>query len=44
MLEMADPAQTAPNAPGYYPPNMLKRSLRSYLRSEGSQDLYGLKV
>jgi hypothetical protein len=42
-LETADPRQTEPDAPGYYPPNMLKRALRGYLRPNDYQDQYGLR-
>jgi hypothetical protein len=42
-LEAADPAQTAPSAPGNYPPNMIRRALGSFLRPNESQDMYGLK-
>src|SRR5580658_4173479 len=37
-LEAVDPAQTEPDAPGYYPPNMLKRALNAYLRSDDYRD------
>jgi hypothetical protein len=42
-IEPADSAQMQPGAPGYYPPNMIKRALGSYLSSDNSQDLYGLR-
>jgi hypothetical protein len=42
-VQPADPAQMAPDAPGEYPPNMLKRVLGSILDPNDYQDLYGLR-
>lgn len=39
----ADPAQTSPDAPGMYPPNMIKRELTSVLDPNDYQDIYGLR-
>jgi hypothetical protein len=41
-LEPSDPRQVEPDAPGYYPPNMIKRIIRAGVKGD-SQDLYGLK-
>jgi hypothetical protein len=42
-IEAADPAQMEPGAPGFYPPNMLKRELNSELRADDYRDQYGLR-
>lgn len=43
-LEAADPRQTEPDAPGFYPPNMLKHLLDAHLlRSDDYRDQYGLR-
>jgi hypothetical protein len=42
-LQSADPKQTEPDAPGSYPPNMLKRALGTYLHPNEYQDQYGLR-
>ena len=42
-IQPADPAQAAPDAPGEYPPNMLKRMLGSVLDPNNYQDLYDLR-
>lgn len=42
-LEPADLAQTAPDTPGEYPPNMLKRALGSILDPNNYKDIYGLR-
>ncbi len=42
-LGPADPKQTEPDAPGSYPPNMLKRALHAYLHKNQYQDQYGLR-
>lgn len=42
-IEAADPRQTEPDAPGSYPPNMLKRALDAFLRADDYSDKYGLR-
>jgi hypothetical protein len=42
-IEPADPAQMQPDAPGYYPPNMLKRMLAAHLFEDHVRNLYGLR-
>jgi hypothetical protein len=41
-LEPSDPAQMQPDAPGYYPPNMLKRSM-AILVADKAEDRFGLR-
>lgn len=41
-LELADPRQAEPGAPGFYPPNMLKRLFNAGMKKE-HQEMYGLK-
>jgi hypothetical protein len=45
MVEVAtaDPSQVAPDAPGYYPPNMIKRMLKPPLDANNYQEMGGLK-
>jgi hypothetical protein len=42
-LHAGDPHEVEPDAPGEYPPNMLKRSLRDMLNPQDHQDMYGLR-
>jgi hypothetical protein len=42
-LQAADPSQTTPNAPGSYPPNMLKRLRAAGLDPNVYTDQYGLR-
>jgi len=42
-LHAADPHEAGPDAPGEYPPNMLKRLLRDTFNPEGYQEQYGLR-
>ena len=42
-LHAGDPHEAEPDAPGEYPPNMLKRSLRDFLKPENYRDMYGLR-
>jgi hypothetical protein len=41
-IEPSDPAQMQPDAPGYYPPNMLKRSM-AILAADKGEDRFGLR-
>jgi hypothetical protein len=42
-LHAGDPHEAEPDAPGEYPPNMLKRALAGLLDANDYQDLYGLR-
>ncbi|HXN79502.1 MAG TPA: hypothetical protein VN869_01295, partial [Steroidobacteraceae bacterium] len=42
-LHAGDPHEAEPDAPGEYPPNMLKRALQDLLNPDDYQDLYGLR-
>src|SRR5215472_8216672 len=42
-LHAGDPHEADPDAPGEYPPNMLKRSLRDLLDPKDYKDMYGLR-
>ena len=42
-LHAGDPHEADPDAPGEYPPNMLKRSLRELLNPNDYKDMYGLR-
>jgi hypothetical protein len=42
-LHAGDPHEAEPDAPGEYPPNMLKRSLRDFLNPDDYRDMYGLR-
>jgi len=42
-LHAGDPHEAEPGAPGEYPPNMLKRSLRELLNPRDYKDMYGLR-
>jgi len=42
-LHAGDPHEAEPDAPGEYPPNMLKRSLRDLLDPKDYKDMYGLR-
>ena len=42
-LHAGDPHEAEPDAPGEYPPNMLKRSLQEQLDPRGYKDMYGLR-
>jgi hypothetical protein len=42
-LHAGDPHEADPDAPGEYPPNMLKRSLTGLLDANDYKDLYGLR-
>ena len=42
-LHAGDPHEADPDAPGEYPPNMLKRSLRDLLDPHDYKDMYGLR-
>jgi hypothetical protein len=42
-LHAGDPHEADPDAPGEYPPNMLKRALQEFLNPNDYQDLYGLR-
>jgi hypothetical protein len=42
-LHAGDPHEADPDAPGEYPPNMLKRSLRDLLDANDYSDKYGLR-
>jgi len=42
-LHAGDPHEADPDAPGEYPPNMLKRSLRDLLDPNDYKDMYGLR-
>jgi len=42
-LHAGDPHEADPDAPGEYPPNMLKRSLRDLLNPDDYKDMYGLR-
>ena len=42
-LHAGDPHEAEPDAPGEYPPNMLKRSLRDFLNPADYKDMYGLR-
>jgi hypothetical protein len=42
-LHAGDPHEAEPDAPGEYPPNMLKRALRDSLNPKDYKDMYGLR-
>jgi hypothetical protein len=42
-LHAGDPHEAEPDAPGEYPPNMLKRALQDFLNPDDHQDMYGLR-
>ena len=42
-LHAANPQESEPDAPGAYPPNMLKRALRDVLNPSDYRDVYGLR-
>src|SRR6516225_9310021 len=42
-LHAGDPHEADPDAPGEYPPNMLKRSLQEHLEPKDYKDMYGLR-
>jgi hypothetical protein len=42
-LHAGDPHEADPDAPGEYPPNMLKRLLGDFLDPKGYKDMYGLR-
>jgi hypothetical protein len=42
-LHAGDPHEADPEAPGEYPPNMLKRLLRDFLNPRDYKDMYGLR-
>ena len=42
-LHAGDPHEAEPDAPGEYPPNMLKRALQDLLNPDDYKDLYGLR-
>ena len=42
-LHAGDPHEAEPDAPGEYPPNMLKRALKDLLNPEDYKDMYGLR-
>ena len=42
-LHAGDPHEADPDAPGEYPPNMLKRSLKDLLNPNDYKDMYGLR-
>ena len=42
-LHAGDPHEADPDAPGEYPPNMLKRSLKELLNPNDYKDMYGLR-
>jgi len=41
-LELADPRQAEPDAPGFFPPNMLKRMFNAGMKND-YQEMYGLR-
>ena len=42
-LHAGDSHEAEPDAPGEYPPNMLKRSLKEHLNPKDFRDMYGLR-
>jgi hypothetical protein len=42
-LHAGDPHEAEPDAPGEFPPNMLKRALQDLFNPDDHQDLYGLR-
>ena len=42
-LHAGDSREAEPDAPGEYPPNMLKRSLQEHLNPKDYRDMYGLR-